>query len=185
MLNTIKISGRTKKGLGIGFSNAIIEKTNATIKNKNTGEVRKEVIDPFTNYNLCVLDQQFNQNSTISLINTNVTRDGRFRDANVTALDWHLKTKDSKYNIDGSVKMSNISDDVDNPNTGYTFDNSLGYNSGNWRWEAGYSFENKDFNPNDFGILFSNNEQTLYSSVGWKTLQPTKRFNRYSFNFYQ
>ena len=81
--------------------------------------------------------------------------------------------------------MSIISDDVNNPNTGYTFDNSFGYNSGNWNWEVGYNFENKDFNPNDFGILFSNNEQTLYSSAGWRTLQPTKKFNSYSFNFYQ
>ena len=184
MLNAIKISGRTKKGLGIGFFNAVTEKTNATIKNNNTDKVRKEVIDPFTNYNILVLDQQFNQNSTISLINTNVTRDGRFRDANVTALNWHLETKDSKYNIDGAVKMSNISDVVNTPSTGYTLDNSIGYGAGNWRWEAGYSFENKDFNPNDFGILFSNNQQSIYANGGWRTLQPTKNFNRYNFNFY-
>lgn len=87
MINAIKISGRTKKGLGIGFFNAITEKTNVTIRDNTTGDVREEVIDPFTNYNILVLDQQFNQNSTVSLINTNVTRDGRFRDANVTALD--------------------------------------------------------------------------------------------------
>ncbi|WP_445750056.1 DUF5916 domain-containing protein [Polaribacter sp.] len=185
MLNAVKISGRTKNGLGIGFFNAITQKTEATIKNTATNEIRKEVIDPFTNFNILVLDQQFNQNSSISLINTNVTRNGRFRDANVTALDWHLETKDSKYNADGSVRMSNISDDPNNPNTGYTFDNSFGYNSGHWFWELGYNFENKDFNPNDFGILFSNNEQTIYGNAGWRTLQPTKKFNRYSFNFYQ
>ncbi len=34
MLNAVKISGRTKKGLGIGFFNAITEKTEATIKNR-------------------------------------------------------------------------------------------------------------------------------------------------------
>jgi hypothetical protein len=184
MLNAIKISGRTKKGLGIGFFNAITEKTSATIRNKNNGDIRKEVIDPFTNFNILVLDQQFNQNSTISLINTNVTRNGSFRDANVTALDWHIETKDSRYNVDGSVRMSSISDDIKNPNTGYTFDNSFGYNSGHWNWEIGYNFENKDFNPNDLGILFSNNEQTIYGSAGWRTLQPTKKFNRYGFNFY-
>jgi hypothetical protein len=185
MLNAVKISGRTKGGLGIGFFNAITEKTNAIIKNNTTGETREEVIDPFTNYNVLVLDQQFNQNSTISLINTNVTRDGRFRDANVTALQWHLETKDSKYNTDGSVRMSNISNDINNPNTGYTFDNSLGYNSGRLSWEIGYNFENKDFNPNDFGILFSNNQQTIYNSIGWRTLQPTKTLNYSNFNFYQ
>lgn len=184
MLNAIKVSGRTKNGLGIGFFNAITEKTNATIKNNNTGEIREEVIDPFTNFNILVLDQQFNQNSTISLINTNVTRNGRFRDANVTALDWHIETKDSKYNVDGSFRMSNISDDINNPNTGYTFDNSFGYNSGNWFWELGYNFENKDFNPNDLGILFTNDQQTIYGNAGWRTLQPTKKFNRYSFNYY-
>ncbi|APZ46934.1 hypothetical protein BW723_11845 [Polaribacter reichenbachii] len=184
MLNAVKISGRTQKGLGIGFFNAITEKTEATIKNNTTGTERKEVIDPFTNYNILVLDQQFNQNSTISLINTNVTRSGSFRDANVTALDWHIETKDSKYNADGSVKMSSISDDVNNNGLGYYFDNSFGYNSGHWNWELGYNFENKDYNPNDLGILFSNNQQTIYGSAGWRTLQPTKKFNSYNFYFY-
>ena len=184
MLNAIKISGRTKKGLGIGFFNAITEETEATIKNNSSGEIRKEVINPFTNYNILVLDQQFNQNSTISLINTNVTRDGRFRDANVTALDWHVETKDSKYNVDGSVSMSRIFNDINIPNTGYTLNNSFGYDFGHWNWEIGYGFEDKNFNPNDFGIQFSNNEQTTYGSAGWKTLQPTKKFNYYRFNFY-
>jgi hypothetical protein len=80
--------------------------------------------------------------------------------------------------------MSNIFDNVNNPNTGYTFDNSFGYNSGHWNWEVGYNFENNDFNPNDFGILFSNNQQPVYGSAGWRTLQPTIKFNRYRFNFY-
>ena len=194
MLNAVKISGRTKSGLGIGFFNAITENTEATIRTTTqqinngvtteTVTTRKEVTNPFSNYNIMVLDQQFNQNSTVTLINTNVTRNGSFRDANVTALDWHIETKNSKYNTDGSVKMSNISDDVNNPNTGYTFDNSFGYNSGHWNWEVGYNFENKDFNPNDLGILFSNNQQTIYGSAGWRTLQPSKEFNSFSFNFY-
>jgi len=184
MLNAIKVSGRTKNGLGIGFFNAITEKTEATIRNNDTGNTRKEVISPFTNYNILVLDQQFNQNSTVTLINTNVTRDGKFRDANVTALDWHLETKDSKYNADGSVKMSNITDDINNPNIGYTFDNSFGYYSGHWNWELGYNFENKDFNPNDLGILFSNNQQAIYGSAGWRTLQPSKKYNWYNVYYY-
>ncbi|WP_339883770.1 DUF5916 domain-containing protein [Polaribacter vadi] len=194
MINAVKISGRTKKGLGIGFFNAITQKTEATIQTRtstnNNGTIteeintRKEVIDPFTNFNILVLDQQFNQNSSISLINTNVTRDGRFRDANVTALDWHIETKDSKYNADGSFRMSNISDDVNQPNTGYTFDNSFGYDFENWFWELGYNFENKDFNSNDLGILFTNDQQTIYGNLGWKTVQPTKNFNRIWVNSY-
>tara|TARA_B110001469_G_scaffold127231_1_gene147320 strand:- start:5152 stop:7191 length:2040 start_codon:yes stop_codon:yes gene_type:complete len=194
MLNAIKISGITKKGLGIGFFNAITEKTTSkverttqTIVGQDTIAVKSNyetIINPFSNYNILVLDQQFNQNSSIALINTNVTRDGRFRDANVTALTWHLETKNSKYKADGSFKMSNISDDINNPSTGYTFDNSFGYNTGHWNWEVGYNLENKDFNPNDLGILFSNNQQSIYGNVGWRTLQPTKNFNRYRFGFY-
>ena len=194
MLNAVKISGRTKKGLGIGFFNAITEKTTGqvekTTQTKTGNDIITEkssyetVLSPFTNYNILVLDQQFNQNSTVSLINTNVTRDGRFRDANVTAMDWHIETKNSKYNADGSFGVSNITDDISNPNTGFTFDNSFGYNSGHWNWEVGYNFRNKDFNPNDLGILFSNNEQSVYGSAGWRTLQPTKKFNNYRFFFY-
>jgi len=194
LLNAVKISGRTKNGLGIGFFNAITGKENAIVErierriigNDTISKVNQyeSVINPFSNYNILVVDQQFNQNSTVTLINTNVTRNGRFRDANVTALDWHVETKNSKYNIDGSVKMSTISDDVNNPNTGYTFDNSFGYDFGNYFWELGYNFENKDYNPNDLGILFSNNEQAIYGSLGYRILQPKGYFNNYSFNFF-
>jgi len=182
MLNAIKISGRTKSGLGIGFFNAITDKTEATIQNNTTKEIRKEVINPFSNYNIMVLDQQFNQNSSVTLINTNVTRDGSFRDANVTGLLWHIEDKGSNYNVDGSFKMSNISDDEDNPNTGYTFDTSVGKQSGNWRGEIGYNLENKDFNPNDLGILFSNNEQTIYGFATYLLLKPKGIFNNYRIN---
>ncbi|QXP74350.1 carbohydrate binding family 9 domain-containing protein [Tenacibaculum sp. AHE15PA] len=179
MLNAIKISGRTKKGLGIGFFNAITDVTEAKIQNNDTKEIRTEVLNPFSNYNILVLDQQFNQNSSVTLINTNVTRNGNFRDANVSGLLWHVEDKGSNYNIDGSFKMSNIYDDEDNPNTGYTFDTSVGKQSGNWRGEIGYNFENKDFNPNDLGILFNNNEQTLYGFASYETLKPKGIFNSY------
>ncbi|WBX74397.1 DUF5916 domain-containing protein [Tenacibaculum pacificus] len=182
MLNAIKISGRTKKGLGIGFFNAVTSKTEAIIKNNSTKEVRKEIINPLSNYNILVLDQQFNQNSSVTLINTNVTRDGRFRDANVTGLLWHLENKSSTYNIDGSLKMSNIYDDEDAPNTGYTFDTSIGKQSGNWRGEIGYNLKNKDFNPNDMGILFSNNEQAIYGFTEYRVLKPKGMFNNYRVN---
>lgn len=184
MLNAVKISGRTKNGLGIGFFNAITDKTEATIQNNTTKEVRKETTNPLSNYNIMVLDQQFNQNSSVSLINTNVTRFGDFRDANATGLLWHLEDKKSTYNIDGSVKMTNISDDPSEPNTGYAFDTSIGKHAGAWRWEIGYQFENKDFNPNDMGILFSNNEQGIYGFTGYRLLKPKGIFNDYGINWY-
>jgi hypothetical protein len=71
-------------------------------------ERRKEVVEPLTNYNVLVLDQRFRQNSSVSFINTNTTRNGSFRDANVSALLFDLSTKANSYNLYGDFKYSSI-----------------------------------------------------------------------------
>ncbi|TEB41460.1 hydrolase, partial [Flavobacterium circumlabens] len=93
LINALKVSGRTKKGLGVGILNAVTEKTFATIKDTVTGETRKAIIEPLMNYNVLVLDQRFRKNSSVTFINTNVTRNGHFRDSNVSGLAWDLNTK--------------------------------------------------------------------------------------------
>jgi hypothetical protein len=65
----------------------------ASILNHETGEVRREVVEPWTNYNVLVFDQRFNGNSSVSLVNTNVTRNGDFRDANATGILWDINNK--------------------------------------------------------------------------------------------
>jgi hypothetical protein len=50
-----------------------------------------------------VLDQRFRQNSSVSFVNTNVTRG--FRDANVSALVFDLST--NTYNLYGDFKYNN------------------------------------------------------------------------------
>ncbi|PTM08429.1 MAG: protein with DOMON-like ligand-binding domain protein, partial [Bacteroidetes bacterium] len=72
VLNALKLSGRTKDGLGVAFFNAITEKTEATIEDNLTQNTRKEIVEPLANYNILVVDKQFNGNSSISLVNTNV-----------------------------------------------------------------------------------------------------------------
>ncbi len=62
------------------------EKTEAIITNDITGTTRKALIEPLANYNVFVLDQRFRKNSSVSFINTNVTRNGDGRDGNVSAL---------------------------------------------------------------------------------------------------
>lgn len=44
LINATKISGRTSKGLGIGFLNALTDNTYAIIRNVETNELRKELI---------------------------------------------------------------------------------------------------------------------------------------------
>ena len=53
------------KGLGIGFFNAITEKTYATIEDTISGETSEKLIEPLSNYNVLVLDQVLKNNSTL------------------------------------------------------------------------------------------------------------------------
>ena len=181
MLNAVKISGRTKKGLGIGFFNAITEKTEATIRDNVTGEIRMEVTEPFANYNILVVDQVFNQNSAITLTNTNVTRDGRFRDGNVTSLDYHVRTKNSKYFVDGSYTQSNVMENGETK-TGHSFDTSIAKAAGNWRYEVGYTFDDRKYDINDMGVNFRNNRQNIYGNASYRILQPKGNFNNWRVN---
>ncbi|HRF24972.1 MAG TPA: DUF5916 domain-containing protein, partial [Chitinophagaceae bacterium] len=66
MANATKISGRLNGGLGIGFFNAITNRTYATIEDANKNK-RKVETNPLTNYNIIVLDQTLKNNSSVSL----------------------------------------------------------------------------------------------------------------------
>ncbi|PKG50955.1 DUF5916 domain-containing protein [Olleya sp. 1-3] len=176
LLNAVKVSGRTKNGLGIGFFNAVTEKTEVSITNEDTSLKRSQVIEPLANYNIMVLDQQFNKNSAITLINTNVTRDGDFRDANVTGLLLDLVNKSNTYGAIAEVKMSTFND-VQNKDNGYTARLGLGKNSGNLRYSATYDYADENYDINDLGILFRNNYSNFNAEVSYRTFEPSKNFN--------
>ncbi|WP_196849904.1 DUF5916 domain-containing protein [Flavobacterium sp. CG_9.10] len=180
LINALKISGRTKDGLGIGILNAVTEKTYATIQNNNTGEIRKEVVEPYANYNVVVLDQRFHKNSSVSFINTNVTRNGSFRDANVSALVWDLNTTKNTYNLSGNLKYSYINDTEDKKGLFYSL--NFGETSGKYRYSFGTEVVSKDFNSNDLGINFETNYYSFYGNTNYRILNSTKYFNSFNVN---
>ncbi|PHQ55462.1 MAG: hypothetical protein COC16_05185 [Lutibacter sp.] len=180
MLNAIKISGRTKGGLGIGIFNAITEKTEAKIRNLTTDEIRKVITEPFANYNVLILDQQFNKNSSVTFVNTNVLRNGSARDANASGLLYTLVNKKNTHNIDGSIKMSRINENGQNTN-GYYFDTSFGKSAGKVQYELGYNMTDKNYDINDLGFQRRNDYQRIYGNISYRIFEPTKTFNRYSF----
>ena len=183
LLNALKISGRTKRGLGIGVLNAVTERTTADIRNVNTNEVRSEVIEPLANYNVFVLDQRFRKNSSVSLVNTNVTRNGEFRDANVTALVFDLNTKKNTYNLSGDYKYSYINEYKDNPNrTGYNTSLNFAETSGKYRFGLGGQYVSTNWDNNDLGINFQTHYHTLYFNHSYRILKPTKRLNSFNVN---
>ena len=189
LLNAVKISGRTKKGLGIGFFNAITEKTSVDIEKTETtqnGEIktrRSQVIEPLANYNIMVLDQQFNKNSSVTLINTNVTREGDFKDANVTGLLFDLVNKKNTYGVIAEGKMSTFND-VEDKENGYANRLGFGKNSGRYRFSLTYDYADENYDINDLGIQFRNNFSNFSADVSYRIFEPTKNFNNMYLGFW-
>jgi hypothetical protein len=180
LVNALKISGRDKDGLGIGFLNAITEKTIATATNSDDNSTRQVEISPLTNYNVMVFDQRFNQNSSITFINTNVTRNGSFRDANVTGLLFDLNNKTNTYNLSGGLKSSSIND-VENKN-GYNASLYFAETNGKFRYSFGSEYMSKDFEINDLGINFRTNYYSFSGNTNYRILNPNKTFNTFRIN---
>ncbi len=182
MLNAVKLSGRTKKGLGIGFFNAITEKTYATIKDTISDETRTELTEPLANYNMIVLDQQFNKNSSVSFVNTNVTRNGSFRDANVTGLVYDISDKKNKYKIRGNFKMSNVRENGDITD-GYSGFVRLSKIFGKVQYTLGHWRNNDTYEIKDLGFQRRNNNLNYFGEISYRIFEPTKKFNTIRISF--
>ena len=180
LINALKVSGRTKSGLGVGVLNAVTETTTAKIRNNIDQSVRSEVVEPLTNYSVLVLDQRFRKNSSVSFINTNVTRDGSFRDGNVTGLIWDLNTKANTYNLSGDFKYSYVNEN--GPKTGYASSLNIGETSGQYRYSLGGDIVTKDYDINDLGINFQTNYYSLYGNANYRILNSTKHLNSFNVN---
>ncbi len=178
LINALKVSGRTKSGLGVGVLNAVTETTTAKIRNNIDQSVRSEVVEPLANYSVIVLDQRFRKNSSVSFINTNVTRDGSFRDGNVSGLIWDLNTKANTYNLSGDLKYSYVNEG--GAKTGYASSINIGETSGQYRYSLGADIVTKDYDINDLGINFQTNYYSLYGNANYRILNSTKHLN--SFN---
>jgi len=178
VINAIKVTGRTKKGLGIAVLNAVTKKTEATVQDTITGDKRKIVTEPLANYNVLVIDQEFNKNSSIGLVNTNVLRDGSFRDANVTSLVFNLANKANSYKISGDGSSSTIREDGENT-TGFASNLQFSKTKGNVRFFIEHEFADDKYDKNDLGFQRRNNYNTISGSVNYRIFKPTERFNQF------
>lgn len=193
-LNAVKISGRTKKGLGVGFFNAVTEKTEARIKtteyirDQTTQTItdsiisyRNRVTESLANYNILVIDQQFNGNSSVSLINTNVTRNGSYRDANVTGLLADISNKRNTYNVRGQVKMSNVNLREGN-STGLSSFFMIRKTHGKFRYSFDHSFAGEEYDINDLGLNNRNNFNDFGVDASYQIFEPTEKLNSFRIN---
>jgi hypothetical protein len=177
LLNATKLSGRTNGKLGIGVFNGLANNTYATVAD-SLGNKRSILTSPLTNYNIVVLDQALKNNSSVSLVNTNVTRDGHFYDANVTGAGFRINNKTNMYSIGGFGAMSNrFFSDNSKPSSGYNYNIDFGKSGGNFKWNV-YSALNTDkYNPNDLGILFLTNNTENGVNFEYNVYQPFWKVN--------
>ena len=172
LINSTKVSGRTKNGLGFATLNAITNQTDDK---------------PLTNYNVMIFDQTFLNNSSISLMNTNMTQNGSNKDANVTGLFARINNNSNTHTYLGELKMSQEFENETLPIMIYPAENknitkgfsamlAAGKKSGKYRYDIWTSFEDDKYNPNDLGFLYANNEINSGLNISYNQLKENKRF---------
>lgn len=176
MINATKISGRTGKGLGIGLLNAMTTDTYAKIKNVETGEEHKQLTQPFTNYNILVVDQSLKNNSYVSLINTNTTMNEIGYMANVTGTEFRLYDKSNLYGIRGEGALSQHYDDTEANSYGYKYDISIGKFGGKIQYSLSRNLVSDTYDQNDLGYLRRNNEIENQARFDYNIFKPFGKF---------
>ena len=185
LINASKISGRTQKGLGVGILNALTKPQYATIEDTLTKDRWKFQTDPLTNYNVFVLDQTLKNNSSISLVNTNVWRSGKDYDANVTAALFSFSDKKNVWNFTGQLNNSNLFGYEANGHTksGYSHSFSFGKVSGRFNFNVSQNLTDTKYTSNDLGYFTNNNYIDHYLYVGYRWVEPKGWYNRIYVNF--
>lgn len=175
LLNASKVSGRTSKGLGIGVFNAVTAATSATVRD-SAGVIRSVEMYPLTNYNVTVFDKNLKNNSFVTLINTNVMRNGNYYDANVTGTTFDLRNKSNSYSITGTGafnrKFGGAFQNSGREKSGFTQGLDLNKISGNWIWSTGMYLESDTYDPRDLGFLQANNSQYFYLWTSYRVFKP-------------
>ena len=179
IINASKITGRTKKGLGIGFFNAMTLETKAKIQDTVTNIEREYQTQPFTNYNLIVFDQSLKNNSNFSIINSNTAMPENDYMSNVSAIDFKLKNKAQSYQIRGSVGLSQIYEKDSQREFGFSSDLNFEKTAGKFQFGIGNEIIDDKYNPNDLGYLSFNNYIETDLFLRYKLVKPTKTFVDY------
>ncbi len=177
LINATKFSGRTSGNLGIGVFNATSVASYAVISD-SMGNTRRVMTQPLTNYNVIVLDQALKNNSYVSLVNTNVTREGKTYDANVTGTEFKFANKKNTYAFNGNAALTQLFyADSSKPVLGYLYYLNTGKISGNFQYNVNATVKSDKYDPNDLGISFINNTIEFYANAYYNIYKPFWKVN--------
>ncbi|MNK21373.1 hypothetical protein D3C87_396270 [compost metagenome] len=179
LINALKVSGRTKNGLGIGVFNAI-ENRSFLRYTDSSGNEHKLLAHPVSNYNVFVLSQNLKNNANISFLNTNVFRPEINAISNVSMLEGLVFDKSRVYSLTGNTKVSVNSAKAETTigRTSYlSFRKVKGVN----QFNVEYYDSDNNFDPNELGFLARNNYFGFLGNYEWTGYKPTKRLLRQNF----
>ncbi|MBN1338176.1 MAG: carbohydrate binding family 9 domain-containing protein [Bacteroidales bacterium] len=172
LINATKISGKTKKGLGIGLFNAMTSNTFAEIQDTLTGASRKVTTEPFSNYNMIVIDRSLRNNSFVSAYNTNVYKPENEYSANVSGTEFKITDKKNTYSVFGIGSVSQHYDKGEKPGFGHKYLLSAGKISGRFIYELEHSAASDTYDPNEMGYLSKNNEFENLLYLAYNQYEP-------------
>ncbi|WP_321297063.1 DUF5916 domain-containing protein [Marinifilum fragile] len=172
IINATKVSGRNAKGLGIGVLNAMNRNTYATVQDTLTGESRKEKIQPFTNYNMLVVDKSMKNESFVSLFNTNVYIPETDYIANVTGTEFDFRNEERSHDVKGKVIVTQRYQDEANDQIGYMHEVQVGKIQGKFTWNYFHRLMTDKYNPNDMGFLNRNNQINNNLNLFYDNFEP-------------
>ncbi|MGV3630226.1 MAG: DUF5916 domain-containing protein [Bacteroidota bacterium] len=181
LLNAVKLSGRNVNGLGIGVFNAVTDEMHAEVKD-STGNERKILTEPLTNYNIFVVDKQFKNNSSLWFINTNTVRARDWGSANVSGGGFSLALFKNRYAADGSLNVSQYFETK--PGTGNTLINTPGYSyfagfrktTGKIQYGVSREVTNDTYRQTDLGPFMIVNYEKMRAYLVHQFFQPRKLF---------
>ncbi len=154
LINATKFSGRTRGGLGIGIFNAITKPQQARLLNKSTHDTYTIETSPWTNYNIIVLDQTMKNNSSVTLVNTNVMRSGKDYDANVVATLFDIYDKKVDWNVWGKIANSQlVGINQGKTISGIMHEINLGKFRGPFNFEMHHYLADDKYQQNDLGYF--------------------------------
>lgn len=179
LYNATKVSGRTKKNLGIGVFNATTAPVYAVLED-SSGNKRKLETQPLTNYNVIVFDQALKNNSYLSFINTNVTRNGPDYDANVTGTQFRFTNKKNMYAINGDASLTQLYYADSTPYLGYGYYLEAGKTSGKIQYNVSTIVKSDKYDPNDLGLMNINNTIEFFGNVSYQIFEPVWKVREFS-----
>ena len=169
LINTVKVTGTTKKNLSLGFLNAITDKVDAGIENLSSNQRRKQTIQPLVNYNILSFSQQLlNDYSSFSMLNTNKTGDDGLYGNNL-AFVADLFDNNRDFNV--KVKAFGSKAPKDNRKNGFRSGISFSELKGNFRYNVSWWGVDEHYNQNELGYFNFLDHQSFSSRVSYQILK--------------